>query len=293
MEYIKNINRDEIRDGFLVTTSRKKIWQKEIEILLEIDRICKKYDIQYYADFGTLLGAVRHGGFVPWDDDIDIMMLRPDYERFKSIAIKELAAGYVLQNVYNDVFISSFSKVMNIETAAIEDWNDKFRRQGLFVDIFPYDIADDENKRVCSIMKIAKELWTLVLNPNDLLNAMKNGYSNSISYNVINKMTNMSVKAKMEEYERFMANHFMDSECIHNHVWCLCKQCPPISRKSFDDFIMMKFEEITVPVPKDYDEVLKSYYGNWHEKVKGGSSHERITMSADISYKEMVQNIIN
>lgn len=293
MEYIRNIYRDEIRDGFLVTASRKKIWQKEIEILLEIDRICKKYDIQYYADFGTLLGAVRHGGFVPWDDDIDIMMLRPDYERFKEVATEELTSEYILQNVYNDVFISSFSKVMNTETSAIEDWNDKVRRQGLFVDIFPYDIAGDGNKRVCNIMKIAKELWTLVLNPNDLLNAMADGYSNSISYNVINKMTNMPVKARMEEYEQFMASHFMDSECVHNHVWCLCKQCPPINRKSFDDFIMMKFEGIAVPVPKNYDEVLRSYYGNWHEIVKGGSSHEGITMSADISYKEMLQKIVN
>lgn len=293
MEYIKNINRDEIRDGFLVTTSRKKIWQKEIEILLEIDRICKKYDIQYYADFGTLLGAVRHGGFVPWDDDIDIMMLRPDYERFKSIAIKELATGYVLQNVYNDVLISSFSKVMNIETSAIEDWNDNIRRQGLFVDIFPYDIANNGNIRVNNIMKIAEELWMLIVTPHYVLEAISSGYVTNISHNMVNKLLDMSYRERMKEYEKFMSRHFGDSEYVHNHVWCLCKYCPPINRKVFNDFVLMRFEGIAVPVPKNYDEVLKSYYGNWHEIVKGGSSHEGITMSADISYKEMLQKIVN
>lgn len=293
MEYIRDIYKDEIRNGFLVTNSRKKIWQKEIEILLEIDRICKKYDIRYYADSGTLLGAVRHGGFVPWDDDIDIMMLRPDYEKFKVVAKEELSKEYILQNVYNDVFVSSFSKVMNIKTSAIEDWNDNFRRQGLFVDIFPYDIANNGTNRVSNIMKIAEELWMLIIIPHYVLEAISIGYVTTISRNIINQLLNMSYKERMQEYEKFMLRHFSDSEYVHNHVWCLNTYCPPINRKVFSDFVLMKFEGIVVPVPKDYDEVLKSYYGNWHEIVKGGSMHEGITMSADISYKEMLQKVAN
>lgn len=61
----------------------------ELQILAEIDRICKKYNIRYFAEWGTLIGAVRHGGFVPWDDDLDIGMLREDYERFKEVAKDE------------------------------------------------------------------------------------------------------------------------------------------------------------------------------------------------------------
>ena len=85
MEYIKNIYRDEMRDGFLVTADRKKIWQVEMELLAELDGICRRHGLRYFVDYGTLLGAVRHRGFIPWDDDIDVVMMRPDYERLKLV----------------------------------------------------------------------------------------------------------------------------------------------------------------------------------------------------------------
>ena len=92
--YVQDINCDEIRDGFLVTQSRKKIWNKSLEIWSVLDRICQKYNIRYYADYGTLLGAVRHKGFIPWDDDLDFVMFRQEYERFLECAAKELEEPY-------------------------------------------------------------------------------------------------------------------------------------------------------------------------------------------------------
>ena len=73
--YVSNIDVDEIRDGFLVSARRKSIWNKEIEIMLEFDRICKKHNIQWFTYAGTTLGAIRHEGFIPWDDDIDVVLL--------------------------------------------------------------------------------------------------------------------------------------------------------------------------------------------------------------------------
>ena len=79
----------EIRDGFYVESTMKKAWAAEIEVLNEVDRICRQYDIQYFADWGTLLGTIRHKGFVPWDDDMDITMKREDYTRFCQIVQQE------------------------------------------------------------------------------------------------------------------------------------------------------------------------------------------------------------
>lgn len=79
----------------------KHAWAAELEVLSEVDRICKKYNIQYYADWGTLLATVRHEGFIPWDDDLDIVMKREDYKRFLEVAPKELPEGYSVYNYSN------------------------------------------------------------------------------------------------------------------------------------------------------------------------------------------------
>ena len=93
MENTLEFLKDEIRSGFYIPTTLKQAWLGQLLVLEQIDRICEKYNISYFADWGTFLGAVRHGGFVPWDDDLDICMKRPDYDRFKEIALKELAEG--------------------------------------------------------------------------------------------------------------------------------------------------------------------------------------------------------
>lgn len=73
---------DEVRNGFFITSAVKTAWHAEMDILKEVDRVCRKYNIQYFADWGSLLAAVRHGGYIPWDDDLDICMKRRDYELF-------------------------------------------------------------------------------------------------------------------------------------------------------------------------------------------------------------------
>ena len=84
----------EIRNSFYVEKLMKKVWAAQLEVLHDVDMLCKKHNIQYFADYGTLLGAVRHKGFIPWDDDMDISMKREDYTKFCEIAQKELAGTY-------------------------------------------------------------------------------------------------------------------------------------------------------------------------------------------------------
>ena len=83
----------ETREDFYIRPMIKRAWAAQMEILEEIDRICKKHGITYFAEWGTLLGTVRHKGFIPWDDDLDIGMKREDYDRFMHYAPKELSGG--------------------------------------------------------------------------------------------------------------------------------------------------------------------------------------------------------
>ena len=118
-----------------------QLWHHELKILDEIDRICKKNGLQYYLMWGTLIGAVRHQGFIPWDDDIDISMPREDYRRFLKIAAKELSEEFFLQTVKTDKFYPSFFAKVRLKNTAFYAEKDKNvkRHHGIFVDIIPMD----------------------------------------------------------------------------------------------------------------------------------------------------------
>lgn len=98
MEFPKSYFEDEVRDGFYVPAMMKRAWAAQMEVLEDIEKVCKKHNIHYQADYGTLIGAIRHGGFIPWDDDMDISMLRKDYDIFNKVALNELPEGYGLLN---------------------------------------------------------------------------------------------------------------------------------------------------------------------------------------------------
>ena len=121
----------------------KKIHEVEVEILDEIDRVCKQYDIKYFFVGGTLLGAVRHKGFIPWDDDIDIAMLREDYNKFIKVCLddKVLSEKYFLHSSETDKnYWLPYIKVRkNTTTFCEKDLINVNTHKGIFVDIFPYD----------------------------------------------------------------------------------------------------------------------------------------------------------
>ncbi|MDR1913942.1 MAG: LicD family protein [Clostridiales bacterium] len=117
-----------------------------LEMLLEVDRICKKYHIKYSIDGGTLLGAVRHGGFIPWDDDLDIVMTRKEYDKFKNAAIKELDAGkYFYQDHLTDSHYRwGYAKIRRVDSEFVRFGQERLNmKTGIFLDIFPRDNVPD------------------------------------------------------------------------------------------------------------------------------------------------------
>ena len=125
-----NLKEEEICN-FIVSTKRKKIWQKELDILEKIIQICEKNNIQYSLSGGSLLGAVRHQGYIPWDDDIDIIMKRKEYNNFLNIAEKEFKYPYFIQYYKTEKnYIRGHAQIRNSETTAIlENENDCFNKE--------------------------------------------------------------------------------------------------------------------------------------------------------------------
>ncbi len=137
--------------------SLREIQEIELKILIYFDCFCKKYKLRYGLTSGTLLGAIRHGGFIPWDDDIDVVMPRPDYERFIELYGQEEHTKYKLGNPYSDnKYVYDYLKLMDINTQVIEDPTRSRIPLNIYIDIFPVDGLPSEEKKQLILMKKCK-----------------------------------------------------------------------------------------------------------------------------------------
>lgn len=142
----------------------RKVQLVQLEIANEIKRVCEKNNIKFFLDSGSLLGAVRHKGFIPWDDDLDIGMLRDDYEHFCRIADRELDSKYVLQTwVTDDDFPLPFAKVRKRGTVYLEKRSHPLSENGFFVDILPYDFAPNSNDERQALRKKQGKIFECLL----------------------------------------------------------------------------------------------------------------------------------
>lgn len=241
-----------------------KIQSIEIEVLCEVDRICKANNINYTLGFGTLLGAVRHKGFIPWDDDIDICMPRRDYIRFKKICEKELSKKYFYQSQSTDPeYFHLFDKIRVNQTVFKEDFLAEYHiHHGVYIDIFPMDYIP-ENKVLRYIQFVRFHFFRIGLMSKYLSIKQRKGkkliaarlmrivyapFSLKWLYTHANKTA-----MKYDDKEYTYIFHFCNS--INGKFMC--------KSDSLINTIEMSFENHKFPVPKEYDEVLTNIYGNY------------------------------
>ncbi|HBT79979.1 MAG TPA: hypothetical protein DEA67_08030 [Selenomonas sp.] len=292
MSYIRDLSHDEIRSGFLVTTDRKKVWDKELELHACLDALCQSLHIRYYAAYGTLLGAVRHQGFIPWDDDIDVFMTRPDYDKLCAQAGSLLHAPYQMRTSYNSAFTADFAKLLDDSTSAIEFPDRPDIPQGMFIDIFPLDsVPDSDDPQQLMTWHLEQELWLLSTNPANLLDACAKGYELHMPLATAREIVTMPKAERFHLFEQIAADSWGKSTRVNNLVEEMCSHKGAFSRTLLADTTTIPFETIQLTIMTDYDTVLTSYYDDWHQPVRGGSAHEGIVLSPDIPWRTYLQEI--
>lgn len=285
--------KEEIRCEFLVDKKRKKLWAIELDMLMQIDRICKKHNINYFLGGGTLLGAVRHKGFIPWDDDIDINMFRDDYERFIKVAPMELEEPYFLQTPYtDDGYYFSFAKLRNSNTTAISGVfaYEKFN-QGICLDVFPYD-----NMCIESLEEQFELINQLVMD-NSTYMRKSNPF---LSTDDLERVKNHSGRDPLSVYEQIqeIATKYNNTETdyVGNAVCTLFNWKKSYYEKDiFSEFIRVDFEGFKFPVPVGYEKYLEKHYGDWKKLPpveKRGTWHSSSIIEPDIAYKQYFENYI-
>lgn len=257
-------------DGVLNSDVLLKVQSIQLEILIEFDNICKKHNLSYQLFAGTLLGAVRHKGFIPWDDDIDVVMPRKDYKQFINM-YNNFETDYFLQNYYTDPeFYRQFSRLRKNDTLYIQEvYKDLEIHQGIFIDIFPLD-----NVRVNSIVeKMRLRLLSLFFKLNIIRNRKKitkkhNNFKKKF-IKFIKKCTNLIIsKPVYDEIGTKILTLFNKNNTDYlNHL------TNGVTENRFDKYLISKndyyntieweFENHTFPIPENYDKVLSNLYGDY------------------------------
>ncbi|MCR5557914.1 MAG: LicD family protein [Butyrivibrio sp.] len=277
--------RDEIRNGFYIPTAIKQSWAAELDVLAEIDRICKKYGITYFADWGTFLGAVRHGGFVPWDDDLDICMLRDDYEKFRQVADQELPQEYCIHDYerHEDhwLFLSrvvSSSRINFDEHYLNSHYNYPWLTGiDIFVKDYLYKNPEDEKRRcdeILYILAVAESIINGSAIPSSLyanLDDLEQKYSWKFETRQIGRDLAVSLYKLAEKQMSRVPK--TDSDRVGQiFPWGL-KGMPGEPIEYYENSLLIPFEDTFIPVPSFINKSLGSHYGDYNVVKKGLAAH--------------------
>ena len=287
----ENFLEPETRDGVEVSAELKAVWKKLLDLLEEFIRICDKYDLRYCADGGTLLGAIRHKGFVPWDDDIDVSLPREDFKRFLEIAQSELRHPYFMQYTTTDPEHSqAYACLRNVETAAIDTvWTKGKRRfcMGIGIDIFPIDYLPDDARVQKMLRKNRMILRVLAHAQRRIWKGLFERLVDSV-FKVIYRCIGVSRLVKMRD-ANFGAFSKDECERCSNIAFNLGKNRAIWPKEIYDTRLMVPFEYLNVAVPVGYELYLGKVYGkDWRTPIRGRGDHDTLVVDAKRSYKELL-----
>ena len=250
----------------------KRVWQVELDLLEQLLDVCRQHDLRIWVDGGTMLGAVRHKGFIPWDDDIDVCMPRPDYDRLIALGGSAFSEPYFLQSAYSeDDYFRGHAQLRRSDTAAIRPNPDTAKLK-----------AD-----LHAIRRVHKRLKAIHLNV---------FYSGRWGQ-VFRKLSSRREVRKTGREAYFKATE----DLLRQHSVKDCAQWAELAfsgddicfdRHIFDHTVLMPFEHLQVPVPEGYDLFLRTQYGDdYMTPIQVGNYHGELVFDTEHSYREVAPRV--
>lgn len=271
---------EEERWGYVTPAAMKQVWAVELDLLCEFDRVCKKLGFQYFLDGGTLLGAARDGRFIPWDDDIDVIMLREDYDRLTVLGPAEFKEPYFLQNAYTDTdYRRGLSQLRRNDTTFILKREVEKRlpfNQGICIDIFVLDglAPEDELERhFAEKQAVRKRIGDVARQP---------GHDP------------ITVRELFRRYDgickRYSDAEYLDIVMFRRNTQDLARR----KREWFSESVGMKFEGFLFPAPIGCCDALVCYYGpKCMTPQRLPSCHGDVIWDTDVPYRETLKRLWN
>lgn len=233
--------------------SLDEIKKIELGILNYVVDICQNNELRYYLAYGTLIGAIRHQGFIPWDDDIDIVMPRPDYEKLLDIVADIPNSCYSFLSSRDDSYLYGFAKVYDNRTKIVDDSIEQIPKLGIWLDIFPYDGMTSKtslNNQICYYLNKFRAAAIYRYFP-------KEKGANFISWKLCRII---GYRFFLRLYEWLCQVSSYDTS---EYVGLISDKRDYHHRKCFESTIKVIFEGKEYNAPIGYDQILKTYYGDY------------------------------
>ena len=292
LQFSEEYFKEEIRSGFKVSEIMKRCWAAQLEVLHEIDELCKRHDITYFAFYGTLLGSVRHEGFVPWDDDVDLAFIKDDYIKFLQYAETELSDHLILESIYTkDAWDDACSRLVNTTGINIsDDFTDKWYGCpfSVGVDIFPLYYIPRNDEEATLQLELLKTIGTV----GSVAQYQNGRMGTEDDYAEVN----IAIAENLIQLEHYTGYHFETDSTLQKQLDILYDQLGRTYNDEESDYLAFMpkyiekgvkfekqwlaeavrkpFENITLSVPIGYDAILKKIYKNYMNPWRGGAAHD-------------------
>lgn len=282
LQFPEEYFRAEEREGFFISETMKRYWACCMDMVRIVDEVCKKNNIRYFASWGTLLGAVRHKGYIPWDDDMDISLLRPDFEKLLEVLPAELPEGFRLStpltNENHRQFFCGLSNGIEINLSKehlATVYNCPFVAT---IDIFPIDYLPRNPEEAERVKSLFITIWQAV----QKIKEEKSAEEIEAAVKKVEEIFEVKIdrekpmRAQLWVIANNLVKQYGDEDADELVQWCShINWNYRVDKEVYKDAIYVPFEHMEMSVPARMEEAVEKMYGaNWRTPMRGTARHE-------------------